>query len=285
MKPDFSDIISYLEKQDEKSKTIEKIKKDNLFSKNEDMRNEEPLKENLVGTEVVPGFDVSEFKIILRNELLKEYRQSLTWDRPYISVGELFSCKKKVYYIHKKTPIKEECEFKFSYLYLINNIGKELHSIFQKLYKFDEVEKKVIDDEFHVKGRVDAIKRNSLVEIKTIDPKEWKSNYIQNHYDQANIYCYILNSKYKYKINNITIVYVVRDLKTVETFNLKPDFKSARNFLEKGLDIYNCLTLKKIPDNVYNSKSEECNFCSYKYLCKGNNTENSLKDKYIDLLM
>lgn len=288
---DFSDLLKYLEKQSKVEKNIKEkvisndlsvIKNNNLITKKETIKDPQILSTK-------DCFDVKIFEHLMREELKKEYLQSLKWERPYISVGELLICPRKVYYSRQKLDINLDNEFKFSYLYLINNVGKKVHDIIQKIYKFDEVEVKVINEKYKVKGRVDAIKGDTVIEIKTVDPEKFPlTDVIEDHYNQAIIYSYILNNNYKKSINNISIVYVSRNLKNILNFNLNTNDKKAEEFLSKSLLIKKCLEEKTPPLSSTIKNNSECIFCSYTNFCKNDNNltskNNVIESKYVDLL-
>ncbi|RLD66643.1 MAG: hypothetical protein DRI84_04310 [Bacteroidetes bacterium] len=219
------------------------------------------------------GFSVLEFESMMRSKLVEKYKTSQTYERPYISCSELYSCLRQSYYIRKRYQIDITSQFKFSYLYLIQKVGDVIHDIFQKLYNFSEVEKSVVSEKFKVKGRVDAIKGSNLYEIKSIDPKKFQGKFIKEHLFQALIYAYILITEYGYTIDKITIIYVLRDLKTVRAFDLDVDLKLAEKFLHRAPILLTALEANSSPDPIGATK-DSCQWCPYKKYCmeeKNNN--------------
>lgn len=213
------------------------------------------------------GFSVLEFESMMRSKLIEEYKTSQSYERPYISCSELYNCLRQVYYVRKRYQIDIRSQFKFSYLYLIQKIGNTIHEIFQNLYNFSEVEKTVVSEKYKVKGRVDAIKGSNIYEIKSIDPGKFKGKFIKEHYFQGLIYAYILTTEYGYTIDKITIIYVLRNLKTIRSFDLDIDMKLAQNFLERASLLLTSLESNSIPE-VIGSSNDSCKWCLYKDYCK-----------------
>jgi CRISPR/Cas system-associated exonuclease Cas4 (RecB family) len=271
---EFSEILKFLEnyeknninKTNEESFLIEKIPHTQYIKDLDDCtENQVPIQTN---NDSNSGFDITRFEQQMRDELIKEYHQFSNYTKTYTSVTELMSCLKKVYFQRKKYEIDLQSEFKFSYLYLIKEIGKLVHKLVQRLYKFDEIEKTIISKKFNVKGRIDAIKGNTLYEIKTIDNEKFENKYELSHYQQGDIYAHILNNDYNYKIKDISIIYVGRNLKTIFPFNNLPlNNQIAESFLNKSLILTECLNKNIIPKD---ENKNDCMFCSYKKYCSEN---------------
>ncbi len=266
---EFNEILIFLENL-EKTKINDKNEESFLIEKiphtqYEDTDHQFPIQ---INNDFSSGFDVSMFEQLMRDELIKEYYQSDKYVKTYISVTELISCLKKIYFQRKKYKIDLQSEFRFSYLFFMKKIGNLIHKLVQQLYKFDEVEKTVISKKFNVKGRIDAIKGNTLYEIKTIDNEKFENKYELFHYQQGLIYAHILNNDYNYKIKNISIVYIGRNLKTIFPFNNLPlNNQVAELFLNKSFIINECLNKDIIPKE---ENKNDCMFCSYKGYCKEN---------------
>jgi CRISPR/Cas system-associated exonuclease Cas4 (RecB family) len=218
------------------------------------------------------GFSVLEFESMMRSKLIEEYKTSQSYERPYISCSELYNCLRQSYYVRKRYQIDVKSQFKFSYLYLIQKVGNTIHEIFQSLYNFSEIEKTVVSERFKVKGRVDAIKGKYLYELKSLDPKKFKGTYIKEHYFQGLVYAYILIKEYGYEIDKITIIYILRDLKTIRSFDLDVDLKLAEKFLQRAPILLMGLESNTPPDAIGATK-ESCKWCPYKEYCKKDNFE------------
>lgn len=221
------------------------------------------------------GFSVLEFESIMRSKLIEEYKTSRTYERPYISCSELYNCLRQSYYVRKKYQIDISSQFKFSYLYLIQKVGNTIHEIFQNLYNFSEVEKTVVSERFKVKGRVDALKASHLYEIKSIDPSKFNGKFVKEHYFQGLVYAYILITEYDYKIDKITIIYVLRDLKSVRAFDLDVDLKLAEKFLQRAPILLTALEANKPPECI-GATADSCRWCPYKEFCE--------KDSYVKIV-
>lgn len=225
-------------------------------------------------TDKSKGFDVKQFEMLMRSKLIEEYKVNQSYERPYISVGELGNCMRQNYYARMKYQVDVGELFKFSYLYLIKEVGKKVHDIFQELYNFTEVEKTVVSERYKVKGRTDGIKENNLYEIKTFDEKKLgtKTKYEEHDYTQAAIYAHILNKEYDYKIDNITILYVPRDLKRIYTFDLSIDDNRAKEMLERGPVLIKYLANHEVPD-PFGANKDHCKYCLYKGYCSKDETK------------
>jgi len=269
---EFSKLLSYLE-----SEKLQNLKQKPLKIKKE-------LKEFQIKTfSEIPyvnynnkrstkGFDLDRFDSLMRSKLISDYKRMEKYERPYISVSELYTCLRKCYYVRKKYKINIEKQFFFSHLYLIQHIGNKIHELIQDLYGFDEIEKSIISEKYKVKGRIDAIKDNFLYEIKSIDVDKFKNKYILEHYYQGIIYAYILNKEYNYNIKTITIIYVIRNLKKIYPFDLPINNKMAIKFLERAIILKEALNSNQVPEPIGFS-NEQCKYCSYKKFCKTDKNE------------
>ncbi len=217
------------------------------------------------------GFDVAQFESLMRSKLIEEHKIRESYERPYISCSELYICMRQVYYSRKRYQVNLTAQYRFAYLYLIQKVGNVIHDIFQELYNFTEVEKTVVSEKYKVKGRIDAIQSVTLYEIKSIDADKYKGNYQESHYIQSNIYAHILTTEYDHKIKNISIIYVLRNLKKVYVFDLEVDHELAKKYLERAPILLKALENNQIPDPI-GATSDQCKYCAYKKYCE--------KDKY-----
>jgi len=218
------------------------------------------------GPKLSKGFDVGQFESMMRSKLIEEYKTSQSYEKPYISCSELYNCLRQNYYVRKRYQTDVKQQFKFSYLYLIQKVGNHLHDIIQSLYNFEESEKTVVSEKYKVKGRVDGIKGSNLYEIKTVEASKFK-NYVPEHYYQCLIYTHILNIEYDYKIDNITIIYVFRDLKRIQVYDLNVDLSIAKRFLERAPHLLSCLESSTVSDPI-GATEDQCKYCPYKEYCE-----------------
>ncbi len=272
---EFGQLLKYIE--DETSKT-NSIKKDSLKKIEEEVstNTKQLIKDSLEGIysdvkfnipkQTSRGFVVKNFESLMRAKLIDQHKRMQSYDRSYISVTELFNCLRKTYYVRKKYEIDISKEYNFSYLYMINKVGNTVHDLIQELYDHTEVEKTLISEKYKVKGRVDGIRDNFLLEYKTIDESKFKGKCFPMHYLQGIIYAFLLNSEYDYKIDTITIVYIIRNLKRIIPFDLPLDNEKAKSFLKFGPLLIDCLKNDIVPETI-NSDKEQCHWCQYKKYC------------------
>jgi len=214
------------------------------------------------------GFDVKKFEALMRSKLIDSHKRIQSYERPYISVSELYGCLRQAFYSRMKYSIDLKKQFGFSYLYLIQNIGNEIHDIIQGLYDFTETEKTLVSEKYKVKGRLDAIREGFLYEIKSIGTEKFKNEYIQTHFLQANIYAYILNNEYDgYNIEKVVLIYVLRNLKRIIPFDLPINNDLAKSHLERAPILLSSIEQKLTPDPIGAIK-EHCQYCLYKKYCE-----------------
>lgn len=213
------------------------------------------------------GFDVQKFEFLMRSKLIDEYKKLQSFDRPYISVGELCSCIRKCYYERKKYEVDVNEMFRFSYLALLQEAGNFVHNFIQSICGFTEIEKTIISEKYKVKGRLDSVQNNFLLEFKTVDASDFDGKYSISHYHQCLIYAYILNTEYSYKIEGITIVYILRNFKKVVPFDLEVNEKLAKSFLERAPILLRCIEKGEVAEPT-GSTIEQCNYCLYKKFCE-----------------
>lgn len=214
------------------------------------------------------GFDVKKFESLMRSKLIDSYKRLQSYERPYISVSELYGCLRQAFYNRSKYSIDLKKQFGFSYLYLIQRVGDEIHDIIQGLYNFTETEKTVVSEKYKVKGRLDAIRERFLYEIKSIDEHKFKNEYIQAHFLQANIYTYILNNEYDgYDIENVVLIYVIRNLKRIIPFDIPINNDLAKSHLERAPILLSSIEQKITPDPI-GAIDEYCRYCLYKKYCE-----------------
>ena len=178
-------------------------------------------------------------------------------------------------------------KFNFPYLELYSSVGTAIHEVIQKYYGFDEIKKPLFSEKFRVKGEADAIKYPSLFEIKSTEFNNFKDTYDQKHFDQGNIYAYILNTEYGYELQYVTVLYVFIDKlkKDPKGFDIKIDTERAKFLLNKSTIILESLELGVAPEAV-GASEKECKYCPYVYYCRSDNNiilnENDYKYKIND---
>lgn len=214
------------------------------------------------------GFDVKKFESLMRSKLIDSHKRIQSYERPYISVSELYGCLRQAFYSRMKYSIDLKKQFGFSYLYLIQHIGNEIHDIIQELYDFTETEKTLVSEKYKVKGRLDAVRERFLYEIKSIGAEKFKNKYIETHFLQANIYAHILNTEYDgYNIENVVLIYVLRNLKRIIPFDLPINNELAKSHLERAPVLLSSIEKKITPDPI-GAIDEHCQYCLYKKYCE-----------------
>lgn len=269
---EYDKLLKYLETQKPKADIakekevnahlISKIKQNKAL----DLSIEEFPKVKKIDSKSGMGFDIEKFESLMRSKLIDEYKKLQSYDRPYISVTELTSCIRKSYYQRQKYPIDIKSQYKFAYLSLINHVGESIHSFIQELYDFEEVEKTIISEKYKVKGRIDGIRGKYLVEIKSIDEDKFNNSVLPSHYQQGLIYANILNNEYNYSISFITVVYVLRTLKKLFSYDMPYNQSMSQNLLNNSIILKQAIDSKKIPEPI-NSGKDQCKYCSYIKFC------------------
>jgi hypothetical protein len=277
---EYENLLRYLENQKQpvkevkQKKTKKEIKKEVASDNTKKILEEATIEEfkvlsdiNNKKSDISSGFNINEFESMMRSKLIEEYKTSQSYERPYISCGELYNCLRQSYYSRKRYQIDITSQFKFSYLYLIQKVGNTIHEIFQNLYNFSQVEKTIVSEKYKVKGRIDGIKGSVLYEIKSIDANKFNGKFIKEHYFQGLIYAYILLTEYDYKIDKITIIYVFRDLKNIKAFDLDVDPILAKQFLERAPVLLTALESNTPPECIGATK-DSCKWCPYIKYCE-----------------
>ena len=207
----------------------------------------------------------------MRKILISGFEKQRDYERPYISVGELLTCIRQSYFSRKKYDYDQSKLFQFPYVYLMAETGTFLHQKIYEIYSFNEVEKKVVSDEIHLKGYVDAILKNTVIDIKTVD--EIPQKIREKDELQATLYSYLLNTYYGYTIDSITILYLPRNLKKIIPLDAKVDFEKIQSNLNSLDILYKSLSLNQPPEPL-NFTDEDCKYCLYTKFCEKSVTKN-----------
>ena len=87
-----------------------------------------------------------------------------------------------------------------------------------------------------------------------------------------------MNKEYGYKIDTITIVYIIRNLKRIIPFDLPIDDVKAKSFLKIAPILLECLNKDIVPQPL-NYDDEQCKWCQYKKYCEEDGMDNKTLDK------
>jgi hypothetical protein len=218
------------------------------------------------------GFNVRLLEEKLIRKLVEKHKKLQSYERPYISVTEVLNCLRACYYYRKKYSIDLKKKFNYPYLYVRQKVGDAVHEAIQDVYSFEEVEKTVISEKFHVKGRLDGLNDNYVIDFKPSD--KFKEDVDLKHYDQGNIYATILNTEYGYSVTKVVIVYYILNFKDMQVFVKDIDLKRGLEFLKRGK-----LLKEHIENNIMidpiGATEKECRYCPYVKYCQ--------KDGYRDI--
>lgn len=276
---DYSKLLDYLETQKKSSEgyALKRRKPSEVKQEQVALATQKLLEDSQIHSYVPPnldkkvkkskGFNVAKFESMMRSKLIDDYKKIQTYERPYISVGELYTCMRQNYYSRSRYAIDLEEQFRFAWLYMFQRVGDEIHAVVQDVYNFTEKEKTIVSEKFKTKGRLDGIRDGFLFEIKSVDPDKFDYKCQRDHFLQANIYAHILNTEYNYKIHTIVILYVFRNLKQIVPFDLAIDPPLAESLLSRAPMLKNAIEKKIIPDPI-GANISHCQWCSYKKYCE-----------------
>lgn len=286
---EYDKLLSYLNSNLSQPPVIQKKEAKKISSKNIRKSAQQLIEDSQIHSYIPPsenpiykqynksiGFDVEAFEKMMRQKLIEEYKKIQTYERPYISVSELNSCLRANYYNRLKYKVDLKKKFQFSYLYLIQRVGNEIHTVVQDLYNFNESEKTIVSEIFKVKGRVDGIRESYLYELKSIDESKFKGKYLDEHYEQALVYAYILNTEYDYNIKKITIVYFMRNLKKVVPFDLPLDDSRSKSLLERAIVLKSSIEKNEVPDPI-GATDDQCRWCLFRLYCEDDKCQKVLQ--------
>jgi len=273
---EFEKLLHYLQKQSGNTSnseiSIEEIKP----LKNYTISTPDAFTDSLQSSK---GFDVSLLRKNAKEKLIEEFKSSQQYERPYISITELVSCPRQVYYSRKKYQVDFDKMFNFVYLKLAANIGNSFHNFIQDTYGFKEKEKTVISEQYKVKGRLDATQANFVYEIKPVDEDKMKDPYNKAHYDQAVIGAWILNNEYNYYIDTITLIYYVRNNFRKNPIALDFPYVPSRaiELLSIASYLHRCLQDNTVP-TIKTKDGNLCKYCPYTGYCTNDKLESVHKE-------
>ena len=279
LKDDYANLLDYLKNQritsegyKQKRKNPSEVKKEQVAAATKKL-----LEDSQIHSYIPPGadrklnkskgFNVKKFEEMMRLKLIDDFKRMQTYERPYISVGELYTCMRQSYYSRSRYSIDLEDQFKFAWLYMFQRVGDELHAVVQDVYNFTEKEKTIVSEKFKTKGRLDGIREGFLFEIKSVDPDKFEYVVERKDFLQGNVYAHILNTEYNYKIHTVVILYVFRNLRKIVPFDLPIDPPLAESLLIRAPILKNSIDKKIVPDPI-GANIAQCQWCSYKKYCE-----------------
>jgi CRISPR/Cas system-associated exonuclease Cas4 (RecB family) len=287
LKSTYDDLLVYLQSQNVTHPKNKKTKPERVLEKQVSQESKSIIDE-IESTGFIPeksfsskGFDVAKFEMLMRSRLIDEFKKSQSYEKPYISVSELYNCLRQNYYKRMRYIIDVKAQFKFSYLYLIQKVGDIVHETVQDLYDFVEKEKSVVSEKYKVKGRTDGIRDNFLYELKTLDVEKFSNTYREDDYHQGNIYATILNTEYDYKIDTVVVIYFLRNLKRIIPFDIPVNASIAEMFLNRSILLKDAINKRTIIDPI-GAKADHCFFCLFKKFCSKDGF-NELKPPFLKI--
>ena len=157
-----------------------------------------------------------------------------------------------------------------------NHIHEKLQSAFERMGVLVSAEIPIEYAYPPIKGHTDGvIKFNDqiiLIEIKSCNSntfemrKKWKKPKPE-HFDQANIYAYIL------ELEKVWIIYYCKDNEELEIFELDADPKAAERIIKKWTKTYETFKAGDLPKRPYKRDSKECMYCPLADTCWSDNED------------
>lgn len=194
----------------------------------------------------------------------------------HFSISELLDCPMKNYYLRTETSFDPNFQPSYPYAIAGQKVGKLTHDEIQRTYNFDNTEVKIDNKDLAITGRIDAIKGDTIYEIKKSDDLKLYPAFVE----QACLYCYLYNKEHNNQIKYFEIVLALSNLKKIESFKFKYDGAAKNmalykinniNYINKALDENDQSVLKKHLD------FDKCIFCPYTNRCSSENLEENKK--------
>jgi len=273
---EFSGLLEYLDKNKNLNNSKSPVKEISVLKedkKNFDLKLDEEFKYNS------SNFDLDKYKKISRESLIKNYINSNSFEKPYISVNEIISgCIRKSFFMRMKYKFEEDKVFKEPYIKLVNILKNKIAESIVNDYDFKEKEKIIISENFNIKDSVDALNNNIIFLIRVIQSKFFNGKYLDKHYYEGLVFSFILNEELGYKINEITIIYKFIDKIYSDplSFDLKYDKKLAEKLIYKSKILLKAIN-NKIPPSLEYTDKNLCNDCHYSVHCKNDKLEPKIK--------
>lgn len=157
-----------------------------------------------------------------------------------------------------------------------HSIHERIQGIIEKSNLEFEAEVPIISEDPPIRGHADGIitlpwnGRRILLEIKSCNENtfsarlKWKKAK-DEHFDQANIYAYILG------IDTIWIMYENKDNQSYEIFEHAASPKKAEGIIKKWRIAYGIFQNGEIPERPYRSDSQACMSCDVRTTCLSDN--------------
>lgn len=208
----------------------------------------------------------------LREYYFEEREKRDSYQKQNLSVTDLVSCVRKVYFEFKNTERRPTYIYPFGEI--VTSYGDITHAILQKRIPSMHVEEKIkINDKFDfpISFRMDIhLNDKVLVEIKNVESLPEKPK--KEHAKQAILYAYFLNTYLGYDFDLVQLVYVARGKIKVKIFDIQINdsiLKKVDNMVKSYIETLKYHMNMDVPPPLtdkYVDKSQ-CIFCDYNYIC------------------
>lgn len=170
--------------------------------------------------------------------------------RNKLSISDLSFCPRKAFFSYFYRPygyVKPNTTIHEVILSKLENDG----------YKIEVPVSYYLKDGFKLVGRVDAVGRDHIIEVKTV--KEFDFNIRPYWLAQVNMYMHILS------LHSAKLLIVDRSARQVFSCNITYNKKIVEEMLELGKQVINAIKLK---DFTIIPKSNNCQYCHFNIICK-----------------
>ncbi len=176
-------------------------------------------------------------------------------DRDTIAITEVtFPCLRKAYYDRTRRRLPTPAE-------ALKVLGTEVHTLLQDVLKEEgwdiEVGVSLNLGEFKLVGRVDAVKGDEVIEIKTSNGL--KDRALESHVLQLQAYMAVLHAKHGY------IVYIDRASGRVRVFRVRPDRYALRIVIKRAKQLHEALANHRALPPKH--AGAWCALCAYRWNC------------------
>lgn len=268
---EFDELLNHLVSQKQKKNGPVLAKQASSENKNEVLNNPKDYisdrpKKTLSSSSKI--FSPVELKEKLRAQLIDEYYTKQKYEKPYSSVTEILGCLRRNYYYRAQYNPNMDALYSYPLVKFFGEIGTAIHNVIEGAYGFDETEKSIFSEVYKVKGVVDAIKKNYVIDFKTIKERNFKGHRIHD-YQQVNIYAHILKTEYKYNIEHVTLIYFFSDNldKTPYAIDLELREEDAISYLIRSKMLLEALENRVVPDMI-GATEDSCKYCEFVNVCK-----------------
>ena len=181
-------------------------------------------------------------------------KYSKLFNRDTITVSEaVFPCLRKAYYDRTRKRLPSPVE-------ALKSLGSELHIMIQDVLRDEgwdvEVSLGIDVGEFKLVGRVDAVKGDEVIELKTTNGV--REYALESHMLQLQAYMTLLHAKRGY------LIYIDRASGRVKVFEARPNKYALRRVIERAKRLHEALERHEPPPPHHGSW---CSLCAHRWVC------------------